>query len=39
MKDVESSNHDMVDNMKQVCDTMDVMTNASTSQTMFPAPC
>ena len=26
MKDVESSNHDMVDNMKQVCDTMDVMT-------------
>ena len=26
MKDVESSNQDMVDNMKQVCDTMDVMT-------------
>lgn len=26
MKDVESSNHDMVDNMKQVCDTMGVMT-------------
>lgn len=26
MKDVESSNQDMVDNMKQVCDTMGVMT-------------
>ena len=26
MKDVESSNQDMVDNMKQVCGTMDVMT-------------
>ena len=26
MKDVESSNQDMVDNMKQVCGTMDVIT-------------
>ena len=26
MKEVEASNSDMVENMKQICDTMEVMT-------------
>ena len=39
MKDVESSNHDMVDNMKQVCDTMDVMTKCINQSDDVSAPC